>query len=104
MSQLSKLKELTNAEESDTILQFYIDCAGDIICDIRNSDIVETKYLNTQIMMAIELYNKRGAEGQTGHSEFGISRTYTASDISPNLLAMVIPIVKTPWSTVRVIT
>ena len=104
MSQLTRLKELVNPTESDAVMQFYLDVASDIICDIRNSSAVETSYLTVQIMIAVELYNKRGAEGQTGHSENGISRSYTSADVSPNLLGMIIPIVKTPWSTVRVIT
>lgn len=104
MSQLTTLRELLgNPPESDEVLEFYLDNASDIICDIRNSDIVEKKYLTTQIKIAIELFNKRGAEGQVGHSENGIGRTYESADISPSLLAGITPIVKTPFSKVRVI-
>lgn len=104
MSQLTKLRELLgNPQESDEVLEFYLDNASDIICDIRNSDIVEKKYLTTQIKIAIELFNKRGAEGQVGHSENGIGRTYESADVSPSLLDGITPIVKTPFSKVRVI-
>lgn len=104
MSQLQSLRELLgNPPESDAILQFYLDRARDIICDIRNSNLVETKYMTTQLQMAIEMYNKSGAEGQTAHSENGMVRTYEASDISPSLLAKVTPIAKTPFSSVRMV-
>lgn len=83
--------------------QFYLDNASDIICDIRNSDRVEDKYLTTQIKIAIELYNKMGAEGQTSHSENSISRSYESADISPSLLKQITPVAKTPFSEVRVI-
>lgn len=37
---------------------------------------VPSRYERIQIQLAAELYSKRGAEGQTGHSENGISRTW----------------------------
>lgn len=104
MEQLQKLKvQLDNPDVDDGILIFCLDRAKDIICDIRNSDKVETRYLNTQISIAIELYNKRGAEGQTGHSENGISRSYSSADISNEIIRTITPVVKTPNSSVRVI-
>lgn len=104
MSQLQSLRELLgNPPESDAILQFYLDRAKDIICDIRNSNLVETKYMTTQLQMAIEMYNKAGAEGQISHSENGMSRTYEASDISPSLIGKITPVAKTPFSTIRMV-
>jgi hypothetical protein len=104
MTQLSNLKELLGTvPESDTILQWYLDDAGSIICRLRNSDIVETQYYSTQVKMAIELYNKRGAEGEVGHAENGIGRSYDGGDISKSLLSQIIPVATTPFSTVRVI-
>lgn len=104
MTQLELLKSLLGSTpESDAVLEFYLDNAKDIICDIRNTDIVESKYLTTQIKIAIELYNKRGAEGQTAHSENGISRTYEKSDVSSSLLSQITPMVKTPFSSTRIV-
>ena len=37
---------------------------------------VPTRYERIQIQLAAELYSKRGAEGQTGHSENGITRSW----------------------------
>ena len=104
MTQLELLKELLgNPTVSDALLRFYLDNASDIICDIRNSDSVESKYSKTQIKIAIEMFNKRGAEGEVSHSENGISRSYEKADISPSLLMSITPMVKTPFSTTRVI-
>lgn len=38
--------------------------------------VVPARYERIQIQLAAELYSKRGAEGQTGHSENGISRSW----------------------------
>ena len=52
---------------------------------------VETRFDHIQIAIAVELFSKMGAEGQTGHSENGISRSYEAADVSPSLLRKIIP-------------
>jgi hypothetical protein len=53
---------------------------------------VPTAYEHVQLQIAVELYSKMGAEGQTAHSENGISRTYEAADISPSLLKRIVPV------------
>lgn len=89
------LLELT--EDSDKIkCKYYLDLAGDVINNIRKTPLVEEKYHNVQIQMAIELYNKQGVEGQTSHSENGISRGYKSTAISDDLLTQVTPRVTTP--------
>lgn len=104
MTQLSLLKELLgNPQVSDAILQFYLDNASEVICDIRNSTEVESKYSTVQIKMAIELFSKRGAEGQTSHTENGISRMYEKADFSPSLIMQITPVAKTPFSKIRVV-
>lgn len=52
---------------------------------------VPMQYEHIQIQIAVELFSKMGAEGQTAHSENGISRTYEAADVSPSLLGRIIP-------------
>lgn len=104
MSQLARLKELVNPSESDSVLTFYLDRASDIICELRDSVTVETSYLTVQISIAIDLYNKRGAEGELAHSENGMARSYSSTDVSADIIACITPYVKTPWSTKRVVT
>lgn len=88
---------------NDDLLNIYLNDASDIICTLRNSNIVETQYLNTQLKIAVELFNKRGAEGQTSHSENGIGRNYESANVSPSLLAEITPVMTTPFSTIRII-
>lgn len=54
-------------------------------------DELERRYENLQLRIAIELYNKQGAEGESAHSENGISRTYSSAWISEELLSEVTP-------------
>ena len=87
--------------ENDAVLEFYLENASNIICDIRNTNVVEPKYRTVQVMMAIEMYNKRGAEGQISHTENGIIRMYERADISPSLISKITPSARTPFSSVR---
>ena len=45
-----------------------------------------------QMQIAVELFSKMGAEGQTGHNENGVNRTYEAADVSPSLLKRIVPV------------
>ena len=45
-------------------------------------------YEEIQLQLALELYNQRGAEGQTSHSENGISRSWPEKN---RLLSMIMP-------------
>lgn len=54
-------------------------------------DELERRYNNLQLRIAVELYNKQGAEGETSHSENGISRSYSSAWISEELLSEVTP-------------
>ena len=54
-------------------------------------DQLETRYEDLQARIAIDLYNKIGAEGQLNHSENGIARTYESSWVSEQLLSEVVP-------------
>ena len=53
---------------------------------------VPSQYEHIQLQIAVELFTKMGAEGQTAHKENGIDRTYEAGDVSPSLLKRIIPL------------
>lgn len=55
---------------------------------------VEQRYEDLQYRIALDLYNKQGAEGELSHSENGISRGYESSWISEQLLQEVTPFAK----------
>lgn len=65
------------------------------LTDIPNGATVPNRYGSVQVRIAVELFNKRGAEGQTSHSENGISRTYESVGVSPSLLREIKPFVGT---------
>ena len=48
-------------------------------------------YKRQQVEIAAYLVNKRGAEGETAHSENGISRSYEDGDVPPTLLREIVP-------------
>jgi hypothetical protein len=81
---------------TDDILLAYLNVAGQEI--IRraypfNNEITEVpdKYNTLQCEIATYLLNKRGAEGETSHSENGISRSYENAGIPESMLKSVIP-------------
>jgi hypothetical protein len=45
-----------------------------------------------QMRIAVELFSKMGAEGQTEHAENGITRKWEAGDVSPSLLRTIVPV------------
>lgn len=49
-------------------------------------------YEHIQLQIAVELFSKMGAEGQTAHGENGVSRTYESADVSPSLLKRIVPV------------
>ena len=49
------------------------------------------KEMTDETKDAVYLLNKRGAEGETAHSENGISRSYESADIPESMLSGIIP-------------
>ena len=100
MTQEEKLKLLKAMGESDTeeVLLAYLNIAGRKILNRAypyGTDEIEvpTRYDYLQCEIASYLLNKRGAEGQTGHSENGISRSYESADVPESLIGAVTPMV-----------
>lgn len=57
---------------------------------------VEPRYEDLQFRIALDLYNKIGAEGEIQHIENGIHRNYKSGWISSDLLEEVTPFVGIP--------
>ena len=53
---------------------------------------VPAQYEHVQIDAAVYLLNKRGGEGETAHSENGISRTYENADLPASMLRCIVPL------------
>ena len=52
---------------------------------------IPPKYKQKVIEIAVYLYNKAGAEGETAHNENGISRSYESAGIPASMLRDIIP-------------
>ena len=86
------MRRIPDADESD--LENALDDAEDEIFSRRypfcnRPDSLPDKYKGLQLRVAVALYNKRGAEGESAHSEAGVSRTYESVD---DLLRNVTPL------------
>lgn len=96
---LSMRKRIEPDTASDALLSDLLAQAGAIVLNRRypfgypEGMEVPAQYERIQIAIAVELYSKLGAEGQTAHSENGISRTYEASGVSPSLIRQIVPLV-----------
>ena len=86
---------ITDTSE-DTLLSFLLNVAGQKILDRLypfddTQTSVPSRYQIKQVEIAQFLYNKRGAEGETSHSENGVSRTYENADIPESLMRGIVP-------------
>lgn len=98
MTEIDKISMVTamTGETNEATVLAYLDIAGSKICHkaypfAETEMNVPPKYDYTQVEIAVYLLNKRGAEGETSHSENGISRTYENADIPASLLREVLP-------------
>lgn len=74
------------ADAASLILETMYPFGTDIV-------VVPVRYERKQLAIAVVLFNKRGAEGESAHSANGISRTYEGMGA---LLRGIIPFVGSP--------
>lgn len=110
MTQLERIKRRIPEEPDDGILEEMLESAKNIILGLRfpygnwptqikqandgaleHETVLEPQYKDLQIRVAVDLYNKIGAEGEISHSENGISRSYESSWVSKELLDEIVP-------------
>lgn len=90
------LKTMIGGSDTDDVLSTYLKLAGMKITARAfpyddSAHEVPDKYALLQCEIAAYLLNKRGAEGETQHSENGISRIYENADIPASMLRPVTP-------------
>lgn len=84
----------------DTVLEYEINRAIQEINKCRRFDATEEKpydlkYEHMIIPLSIAAFAKIGAEGQSRHSENGVTRSYTSGgDYPKDMLNEIIPLVK----------
>ena len=96
MTQLEHLKIRITENVLDEELEDILESAKAVILSRRfpfgdQPDEIENRYKDLQIRIAVEMFSKRGAEGEVSHSENGISRTYASASVSEELLREITP-------------
>jgi hypothetical protein len=96
MTQLERLKIRIPENDNDNELEDFLESAKAVILSRRfpfgeQPTELEPKYMDLQIRIAVEMYNKLGVEGQTSHSENGVSRSYSSASVSEELLREITP-------------
>ena len=81
------LLRLPEAEEA--VLEGFWADAGKAICAYTRRNEVPAQLLGTQTELAILYYNRQGIEGESAHSEGGVSRTMEA--MPAGILAQIRP-------------
>lgn len=83
-------------EEDEATISVYLEMAKQKInalaypYDAEGKE-VPAKYEHIQIEAAVYMLNKRGGEGESAHSENGISRTYESADLPASMLRGIVP-------------
>ena len=92
------LKAMVGESDTEEVLLAYLNIAGRKILNRAypygtEETEVPARYDFLQCEIAAYMLNKRGAEGQTSHSENGISRNYESADVPESLIGAVTPMV-----------
>lgn len=97
---IAKVKVLISPDTaSDELLSYLLEQSEGIILSRRypfgtpEGATLSAIHEQIQLRIAVELFSKMGAEGQTMHTENGVSRTWEAGDVSPSLLKLIVPCV-----------
>ena len=97
MTQLERLRiRIPEKDITDIELEDILESAKAVILSRRfpfgdYPEDIEPRYKDLQIRIAVEMFNKRGAEGEIAHSENGVSRTYASANVSEDLLKEITP-------------
>jgi hypothetical protein len=93
---LAKLRLMLDEgdDTSDAIANAYLEAAEKAVINIafpygNGTEVMPEKYEYEQIEIAAYMLNKRGAEGETAHTEGGTSRTFETGDIPISLRARI---------------
>jgi len=96
-SKIVLVKSMTDEEDED-IISAFLEMAGDSVCKycdpykrVERATLLE-EYGGVQARIAAYFLNKRGADGESAHSENGTSRSYESGDIPESLLRELTPI------------
>ena len=96
---IERLEVLISPDTAEyDLLSFLLEQAEGIVLNRRypfgapEGATLSPLYEQIQIRIAVELFSKMGAEGQTEHAENGVTRKWEAADVSPSLLKTIVPV------------
>lgn len=94
------LNTLTGSGDSDEVLDIYLARAKELMLNIlfptehdRESLDIPAQYEMKQLEIAEYLLNKRGAEGETQHTEGQVRRYFGSSDVPEAMIRHMTPFV-----------
>ena len=104
---------MTNAEKSAKLslmlpeakaeeISLLVEISESIVLNQRypfgypDGTVVEARYESIQLQIAVEVFNRAGAEGQLSHTENGITRQYESAYVSTHLLKRIMPYAGVP--------
>ena len=92
---MDKLKVLTDSD-NEALLEIFLDIAKQAVIlrlypFSQEKGDVPDEYSANVLQIAVYLYDKQGAEGQTAHSENGISRSYESGNIPESMFCGIVP-------------
>ena len=93
---LIALRAMIGGSDTDEVLSTYLKLAGRKIINRAypyDNTVTEVpaQYDTLQVEIAAYMLNKRGAEGQTSHTENGITRQYESADVPSSMLKTIAP-------------
>lgn len=86
-----------SAKKDNTEIFDYLSIAGQEIMErcypfgYKSGTCIPDRYSLLQCKIAAYLINKEGAEGQTSHSENGVSRSYESGGVPESMLQQITP-------------
>jgi hypothetical protein len=103
---LQMLKTLLDIADTrqDPVLDAYLRIGKDTVmryaypCGVPAGDepVFPDRYDILQVRIAEALYLRAGAEGETSHSENGVSRSYLTDGVPKHLLSQIVPFAGIP--------
>lgn len=97
-NKIDELRGMIDTKEDDSTLLAYLHIAESAVLERKypydpSATCVPPRYEGRVLEIAAYLLNKRGAEGQTSHSENGVSRSYESASIPESMLSDITPCV-----------
>nr|DAF15069.1 MAG TPA: Head Tail Connector Protein [Caudoviricetes sp.] len=84
LDKLKILLDMTGTDGDDELLKLLLSDATQEVLDYTRRKEMISELETVVLRLAVVYYNRIGAEGQSGHTEGGISRTFE-TDIPPDL-------------------